>query len=94
MRRLYQFLEVAKFINTQLARRREVNAIDPPKPVGGMFWITLDSSALPEQVVADVLTSPFDSAGQRCSALRIVVTEDIAEKLQSLTQAMPRIVNQ
>ena len=40
----------------------------------------VDSSALPEQVVRDVLTSAFDSAGQRCSALRMLfVQEDIAD---------------
>ncbi|HAE47914.1 MAG TPA: 1-pyrroline-5-carboxylate dehydrogenase, partial [Tistrella mobilis] len=37
---------------------------------GGLNAMIVDSSALPEQVVADVLTSAFGSAGQRCSALR------------------------
>ena len=42
----------------------------------------VDSSALPEQVVADVLTSAFDSAGQRCSSLRLLyVQDDIADRL-------------
>ena len=41
----------------------------------------VDSSALPEQVVQDVLASAFDSAGQRCSALRVLcLQEDIADK--------------
>ena len=40
----------------------------------------VDSTALPEQVVADVVTSSFRSAGQRCSALRLLlVQEDIAD---------------
>ncbi|GLS03236.1 bifunctional protein PutA [Chitiniphilus shinanonensis] len=39
---------------------------------GGMNAMLVDSSALPEQVVQDVLTSAFDSAGQRCSALRVL----------------------
>ena len=39
---------------------------------GGQNAMIVDSSALPEQVVADVLTSAFDSAGQRCSALRLL----------------------
>ena len=40
----------------------------------------VDSTALPEQVVADVVTSAFRSAGQRCSALRLLlVQEEIAE---------------
>ena len=41
----------------------------------------VDSTALPEQVVADIVTSAFRSAGQRCSALRLLVLqEDIAER--------------
>ena len=40
----------------------------------------VDSSSLPEQVTADVMRSAFDSAGQRCSALRILcLQEDIAD---------------
>jgi RHH-type proline utilization regulon transcriptional repressor/proline dehydrogenase/delta 1-pyrroline-5-carboxylate dehydrogenase len=42
----------------------------------------VDSSALTEQVVMDVLSSAFDSAGQRCSALRVLcVQEDVAERV-------------
>ena len=42
----------------------------------------VDSSALLEQVVADVLTSSFQSAGQRCSAARVLyVQQDIAPRL-------------
>jgi RHH-type transcriptional regulator, proline utilization regulon repressor / proline dehydrogenase / delta 1-pyrroline-5-carboxylate dehydrogenase len=42
----------------------------------------VDSSALPEQAVRDVVLSAFDSAGQRCSAARLLfVQEDIADKL-------------
>ena len=49
---------------------------------GGQNVMIVDSSALPEQVVRDVLISSFQSAGQRCSALRVLfVQEDIAEKL-------------
>jgi RHH-type proline utilization regulon transcriptional repressor/proline dehydrogenase/delta 1-pyrroline-5-carboxylate dehydrogenase len=40
----------------------------------------VDSTALPEQVVADVVTSAFRSAGQRCSALRVLLLqEEIAD---------------
>ena len=47
---------------------------------GGQNAMIVDSSALPEQVVRDVLISAFQSAGQRCSALRVLfVQEDIAE---------------
>ncbi|MEI9849684.1 MAG: L-glutamate gamma-semialdehyde dehydrogenase [Sphingomonas sp.] len=47
---------------------------------GGINAMLVDSTALPEQVVADVLTSSFRSAGQRCSALRLLLLqEEIAE---------------
>ncbi|MCV6610442.1 MAG: bifunctional proline dehydrogenase/L-glutamate gamma-semialdehyde dehydrogenase PutA [Amphritea sp.] len=49
---------------------------------GGMNAMIVDSTALPEQVVRDVLASSFQSAGQRCSALRILyLQKDIAENL-------------
>ncbi|MCR6660122.1 MAG: aldehyde dehydrogenase family protein [Asticcacaulis sp.] len=61
---------------------------------GGLNAMIVDSSALPEQVVADVVTSAFRSAGQRCSALRLlVVQEDIADGLiRLLTGAMDTLV--
>ena len=41
-----------------------------------------DSTALPEQVARDVLSSAFNSAGQRCSALRVLfVQDDVADKM-------------
>jgi RHH-type proline utilization regulon transcriptional repressor/proline dehydrogenase/delta 1-pyrroline-5-carboxylate dehydrogenase len=47
---------------------------------GGLNAMVADSSALPEQLVSDVLTSAFNSAGQRCSALRILwLQEDIRD---------------
>ena len=47
---------------------------------GGINAMIVDSTALPEQVVADVITSSFRSAGQRCSALRLLlVQEDVAD---------------
>ncbi|WP_273426336.1 bifunctional proline dehydrogenase/L-glutamate gamma-semialdehyde dehydrogenase PutA [Marinobacter sp.] len=49
---------------------------------GGMNAMIVDSTALPEQVVRDVLASSFQSAGQRCSALRMLyVQKDIADHL-------------
>lgn len=72
--------EVAKLINEQLAQRED----DPIliAETGGQNVLVVDSSALAEQVVADVLVSAFDSAGQRCSALRILLLqEDVAEKI-------------
>jgi RHH-type transcriptional regulator, proline utilization regulon repressor / proline dehydrogenase / delta 1-pyrroline-5-carboxylate dehydrogenase len=48
---------------------------------GGLNVMIVDSSALPEQVVDDALVSAFDSAGQRCSALRVLfLQDDIAEE--------------
>jgi RHH-type proline utilization regulon transcriptional repressor/proline dehydrogenase/delta 1-pyrroline-5-carboxylate dehydrogenase len=52
---------------------------------GGLNAMLVDSSALPEQVVADVVASAFDSAGQRCSALRILcLQEEIAPRVIEL----------
>lgn len=70
--------EVANAINRRLATAEN----DPilVAETGGQNVLVVDSSALPEQVVADVLQSAFDSAGQRCSALRVLLLqEDIAE---------------
>lgn len=54
---------------------------------GGQNAMLVDSSALPEQVVADVLQSAFDSAGQRCSALRVLfLQEEIAERVIRMLQ--------
>jgi RHH-type proline utilization regulon transcriptional repressor/proline dehydrogenase/delta 1-pyrroline-5-carboxylate dehydrogenase len=52
---------------------------------GGQNAMIVDSSALPEQVVNDAVLSAFGSAGQRCSALRVLcVQEDIADRVESL----------
>jgi len=75
--------EVAQLINRTLAKRGEAEGIDIPlvAETGGQNALIVDSSALPEQVVQDVLSSAFDSAGQRCSALRVLfLQEDIADK--------------
>ncbi|MGH7154709.1 MAG: L-glutamate gamma-semialdehyde dehydrogenase, partial [Acetobacteraceae bacterium] len=49
---------------------------------GGINAMIVDSSALPEQVVTDVITSAFGSAGQRCSSLRLLcLQEDIADRV-------------
>lgn len=70
----------AQIINKQLAARN-----DGIKPLiaetGGQNAMIVDSSALIEQVVTDVIRSSFQSAGQRCSALRVLyIQEDIADK--------------
>jgi len=61
---------------------------------GGINAMIVDSTALPEQVVVDVVTSAFRSAGQRCSALRLlVVQEDIADTiLKMLAGTMDTLV--
>jgi RHH-type proline utilization regulon transcriptional repressor/proline dehydrogenase/delta 1-pyrroline-5-carboxylate dehydrogenase len=60
---------------------------------GGQNAMIVDSSALAEQVVGDVLTSAFDSAGQRCSATRLLyVQADIADRLLNmLARAMAEL---
>ncbi|MDZ3831479.1 MAG: bifunctional proline dehydrogenase/L-glutamate gamma-semialdehyde dehydrogenase PutA [Sphingopyxis sp.] len=60
---------------------------------GGLNAMIVDSTALPEQVVADVITSAFQSAGQRCSALRLLcLQDDIADQvLELLTGAMQEL---
>jgi len=69
--------EVARAINRSLAAR------DGPIPVliaetGGQNAMIVDSSALAEQVVGDAILSAFNSAGQRCSALRVMFVQDDA----------------
>ncbi len=61
---------------------------------GGINAMIVDSTALTEQVVADAVTSAFKSAGQRCSALRLLlVQEDVAAKtLEMLAGAMDTLV--
>lgn len=61
---------------------------------GGQNALIADSSALPEQIVKDVMRSAFTSAGQRCSALRVLcVQEDIADTVISLLQgAMKELI--
>jgi len=61
---------------------------------GGINAMIVDSTALPEQVVVDVVTSAFRSAGQRCSALRLLVLqEEIAQHtLEMLRGAMDTLV--
>ncbi len=76
--------EVARIIQRQLASRLSPDGKVIPfiAETGGQNAMIVDSSALAEQVVADVLASSFDSAGQRCSALRILcVQEDVADRL-------------
>jgi RHH-type proline utilization regulon transcriptional repressor/proline dehydrogenase/delta 1-pyrroline-5-carboxylate dehydrogenase len=87
--------EVAQLINRTLAKRSLEEGHDIPliAETGGQNALIVDSSALPEQVVQDVLSSAFDSAGQRCSALRVLfLQEDIADKtIRMLKGAMQEL---
>jgi RHH-type proline utilization regulon transcriptional repressor/proline dehydrogenase/delta 1-pyrroline-5-carboxylate dehydrogenase len=69
---------VAQSINRTLAGRGAAEGLALPliAETGGQNAMIVDSSALPEQVVQDVLISAFDSAGQRCSALRVLCLQD------------------
>jgi RHH-type proline utilization regulon transcriptional repressor/proline dehydrogenase/delta 1-pyrroline-5-carboxylate dehydrogenase len=84
--------QVAQSINRTLARRTvaEDCEIALIAETGGQNALIVDSSALCEQVVPDVIASAFDSAGQRCSALRVLCLQtDIADKtLKMLHGAM------
>lgn len=62
---------VARSINLALAQRQD-QLCPLIAETGGLNAMICDSSALPEQVIQDALTSAFDSAGQRCSALRVL----------------------
>jgi len=84
--------EVARLIAQTLSKRLSLQGRSIPliAETGGQNAMVVDSSALAEQVVGDVLASAFDSAGQRCSALRLLcVQEDVAERvLGMIKQAM------
>ena len=70
--------DVARILQRTLAQR--LGATGQPVPLiaetGGQNAMIVDSSALTEQVVADVVASAFDSAGQRCSALRVLCLQE------------------
>jgi RHH-type proline utilization regulon transcriptional repressor/proline dehydrogenase/delta 1-pyrroline-5-carboxylate dehydrogenase len=70
----------ARYINQQLAEHHQ-DIVAFIAETGGQNVMIADSSALVEQLVQDAITSAFNSAGQRCSALRVLfVQEDIADK--------------
>jgi RHH-type proline utilization regulon transcriptional repressor/proline dehydrogenase/delta 1-pyrroline-5-carboxylate dehydrogenase len=84
---------VARAIQRQLAGRLTRDGMPVPliAETGGQNALVVDSSALPEQVVGDVIASAFDSAGQRCSALRILcLQEDSAERTLSMLKGAMR----
>lgn len=76
----------AQRINQTLAER-DAAPVPLIAETGGQNAMIVDSTALPEQVVRDVIRSAFASAGQRCSALRVLyVQEDIADRIIELIQ--------
>ena len=86
-------MDTAHRINRSLAAR------DAPlasfiAETGGQNAMLVDSSALPEQVVQDVIRSAFHSAGQRCSALRVLfLQDDVADRIMDLLAgAMEQLV--
>jgi len=85
--------ETARLINRALAARDAAIAILIAE-TGGQNALIADSSALPEQLVKDAISGAFGSAGQRCSATRILfVQEDVAERtLTLLAGAMDELV--
>src|SRR5216684_2144465 len=78
--------------STETARAIALALAGRPGPIvpliaetGGQNAMIVDSSALAEQVIADVVMSAFDSAGQRCSALRLLyLQEDIADQILAM----------
>ena len=86
---------VARLIQQTLAARTNPDGTPVPfvAETGGLNAMIVESSALVEQVVVDVLQSAFDSAGQRCSALRVLcLQDDIADHvLEALKGAMAEL---
>jgi len=71
--------DTARLINRTLAER-DGPIIPLIAETGGQNAMIVDSSALPEQVTRDVISSAFQSAGQRCSACRVIfVQDDVAD---------------
>ena len=84
--------ETARAIARALAR-----AAGPLVPfiaeTGGINAMIVDSSALPEQVVADVLSSAFGSAGQRCSSLRLLcLQEEVADRILTMLRGAAEVL--
>ncbi len=81
--------EVARLLQRTLATRLTASGqtVCLIAETGGQNAMVVDSSALAEQAVADIVASAFDSAGQRCSALRLLcVQEDVADRMIEMLQ--------
>ncbi|MFC6670209.1 bifunctional proline dehydrogenase/L-glutamate gamma-semialdehyde dehydrogenase PutA [Marinobacterium aestuariivivens] len=76
--------ETAQLINRALAKR-DTEVVPLIAETGGQNAMLIDSTSLPEQVVRDVVRSAFASAGQRCSALRVLyVQQDVADRITEM----------
>ncbi len=85
--------EVARLIERQLAKTAAPDAMLIAE-TGGLNAMIVDSTALPEQAVRDVVASAFQSAGQRCSALRVLyVQKDVEEKVLEMLQGAMEALN-
>ena len=82
--------EVARLINRTLAGK-DGPIVPLIAETGGINAMIVDATALPEQVTDDVITSAFRSAGQRCSALRLLcVQEDVADRILEMIEGAAR----
>ncbi len=82
--------EVAKSIEHQLAVSASPDAMLIAE-TGGLNAMIVDSTALPEQAVRDIIASAFQSAGQRCSALRILyVQKDVETRVLEMLEGAMR----
>ncbi|MBX3569722.1 MAG: bifunctional proline dehydrogenase/L-glutamate gamma-semialdehyde dehydrogenase PutA [Rhizobiaceae bacterium] len=85
--------EVAKLIERQLAETAAPDAMLIAE-TGGLNAMIVDSTALPEQAVRDILASAFQSAGQRCSALRILyIQRDVEKKVLEMLEGAMKALN-
>jgi RHH-type proline utilization regulon transcriptional repressor/proline dehydrogenase/delta 1-pyrroline-5-carboxylate dehydrogenase len=82
--------EVARSINRSLAAK-DGPIVPLIAETGGINAMIVDATALPEQVADDVMTSAFRSAGQRCSALRLLfLQEDVADRMVEIIAGAAR----
>ncbi|MCR4266222.1 bifunctional proline dehydrogenase/L-glutamate gamma-semialdehyde dehydrogenase PutA [Nitratireductor sp. ZSWI3] len=82
--------EVARLIERQLAANADPDAMLIAE-TGGLNAMIVDSTALPEQAVRDIVASAFQSAGQRCSALRMLyVQKDVEKRVTEMLEGAMR----
>ncbi len=83
-------LETARTINA-LLQQRPGEILPLIAETGGVNVMLVDNTALPEQVVQDVIRSAFNSAGQRCSALRVLyLQQEIAQRVTDMLDGAMR----